>query len=223
VKAQERQSPKTTLPLKCYSLAHICPVGEDYVTLWIPALKVTVLWTKAIIRESPYILEQGEAKKNIHFYYSVNPIWHIGRVHNAHPKYQTNKPSPCVGCVISEKMHEISCWNKAWEAQGRWGTNLLVSMNGSGCPWGHLPCLAHATLHIPIVCNKAKPRPNIQPHGASQYLIAMDRSPSNHTGHTHASTVPGDRFTHGVIKTNSDTIVTSKLTFWLNGIVASHT
>ncbi len=63
MKAQERQSPKTTLPLKCYSLAHICPVGEDYVTLWIPALKVTVLWTKAIIRESPYILEQGGGEK----------------------------------------------------------------------------------------------------------------------------------------------------------------
>jgi hypothetical protein len=29
--------------LKCYSFASICPVEGDYVTLWIPALKATML------------------------------------------------------------------------------------------------------------------------------------------------------------------------------------
>jgi len=54
--------------------------------------------------------------------------------------------------------------------------SVSESMNGSGALEGTYPALL-MQHYIYQLCNKAKPQPNIQLHGASQYLIAMDGSP----------------------------------------------
>jgi hypothetical protein len=110
----------------------------------------------------------------------------------------------------------------AWEAQGRWGTNLWVSMNGSGALEGTYPAFAHATLHIPIV---------LQGKTATKYTTVWGFTVPNSYGRKSIKPYwtyscqysPRRQVTHGVIKSNSDAIVTLKLTLWSNGIVASHT